>query len=127
MYETLYDVNNLFLTEKVARHRFKTHFYLEYLISFISQPNSKLIFSTHSILIELYVGKTTFFPSYAMCFKKPDKQFQLLCSRFYKRRSETSHFGGFINETRRQVGVNSGLIKLGEEPGYEVDVTSCKG
>ena len=27
--------------------------------------------------------------------------------------------------TRRQVGVNSGLIKLGEEPGYEVDVTSC--
>ena len=28
-------------------------------------------------------------------------------------------------KTRRQVGVNSGLIKLGEEPGYEVDVTSC--
>ena len=32
-----------------------------------------------------------------------------------------------IQQTRRQVGAKSDLIKLGEEPGYEVDVTSCKG
>ena len=36
-------------------------------------------------------------------------------------------FASEINWTRRQVGVNSGLIKLGEEPVYEVDITSCKG
>ena len=37
----------------------------------------------------------------------------------------TLEFTPLYKKTRRQVGVNSGLIKLGEEPGYEVDVTSC--